>query len=374
MKKVNFASFSVGFVALSLWFAAFGATLFTTGAQQSNSQNQNGQQRPRQATAQPTPPVQTNAPAARTSPATQPTPPEVEEDNETITVESDLVNLSVRVVDRNGRIVSDVQPKEFKVFENNVEQKIEFVSKEDVPINYGLVVDNSGSLRPQIEKVIEASKTLIDANTPDDAAFVIRFVSSDKIELLQDFTKNKVELNEALESMFPEGGQTAIRDAVMLAAEKAAEYEKGKRLEEKTRRAIVLVTDGDDRQSVYEDEQLFRYLREADVQIYPIGFVNDLSDERGLIKKSDRGKAIKFLERLAQETGGKAYFPQSNAELPDIARAINSELRTQYSIGYTPLNTARDGSFRPVKVTIADDTKRGKRIPVTKPGYTRPKS
>lgn len=376
MKKVNFRSiyFFVGLLSLTVWFTAFGAAFFVTDAQQQQStQNSNGQQRPREANAQQTPP--TNKPSPNNPPATTATPPEVEEDNETIIVESDIVNLSVRVVDRNGRIVSDVNPKEFKVFENNAEQKIEFVSKEDVPINYGLVVDNSGSLRPQLLKVIESGKILIDANKPEDATFIIRFISSDKIEVLQDFTKSKDELNEALEDkMFIEPGQTAIRDAVMLAAEKASDYEKGKRLEEKTRRALILVTDGEDRDSYFKDEELFRVLREADVQIYPIGFVNDLSKDEGFIKKSPRDKAIKFLERLAQETGGKAYFPTSLEELPEIARAINNELRTQFVIAYTPTNTARDGSFRPIKVTIADDPKRGKRIPVTKPGYTRPKS
>ncbi len=373
MKKVSFRSicFFAGFFSLTVWFAAFGATFFAIDAQQQSAQNSNGQQRPREANAQQTPPA--SKPSPRVSPTTS--GEVVVQDEEVETVESDIVNLSVRVVDRNGRIVSDVNPKEFKVFENNAEQKIEFVSKEDVPINYGLVVDNSGSLRPQLLKVIETGKILIDANKPEDATFIIRFISSDKIEVLQDFTKSKTELNEALEDkMFIEPGQTAIRDAVMLAAEKASEYEKGKRLEEKTRRALILITDGEDRDSYYKDEELFRVLREADVQIYPIGFVNDLDKAEGFIKKSPRDKAIKFLERLAQETGGKAYFPNSLEELPEIARAINNELRTQFVIAYTPTNTARDGSFRPIKVTIVDDPKRGKRIPVTKPGYTRPKS
>ena len=120
-------------------------------------------------------------------------------------------------------------------------------------------------------------------------------------------------------------------------------------------------------------EDLFRTLREADVQIYPIGFVNELSKDEGFIKKSPRDKAIKLLERLAQETGGKAYFPQSLDELPTIANAINNELRTQYSIAYAPTNDKRDGSFRAIKVMIADDAKRGKRIPVTKNGRTAPK-
>lgn len=362
----------VGIFLAVLMFAAFGTSAFLTHAQQ--SQQNSNTQRPRQAAGQtPTPrtsPKPSLVPGAG-SPTASPTPPT--EDDEPLRVESDNVILSVRVVDRTGRIVADVRPDEFKVFEDGVAQPVESVSKEDVPINYGLVVDNSGSLRNQLEKVIEASKIIIGANKPQDEAFVVRFVSSDKVEVVQEFTSSKQDLNDAVDTFFPEGGATAIIDAVMLAAEKASEHEKGKRFEDKTRRALILITDGEDRESYYKVEELFKTLREADVQIYPIGFVNELSKDEGFIKKSPRDKAIKLLERMAQETGGKAYFPKSVDELPAIANAINSELRTQYSIAYAPTNDKRDGGFRAIKVMIADDAKRGKRIPVTKNGRTAPK-
>ena len=364
MKKFSFSIFGV--LAAAVWLI-FG-TAFFVSAQQTQT-NSNSKQRASQS---PTPPKTTqNVPSAAT-PKPTPTP---DDDNEVIKVENDLVNLSVRVVDKNGHIVSDVRPEEFKVFEDGVPQKVDFVSKEDVPINYGLVVDNSGSIRNQLEKVVDAGKIMIAANKPDDAAFVIRFISSEKIEILQEFTKNKSDLNDALENMYPEGGQTAIIDAVLLAAQKASDFEKNKRAEDKSRRALILITDGEDRDSYYKEEDLFRQLREADVQIYPIGFVNELSkDDGGIIKKSSRDKAVKLLERMAQETGGKAYFPNSLEELPDIARSINNELRTQYSIAYAPTNDKRDGAFRAIKVTINEDAKRGHRIPVTKNGRTAPKN
>lgn len=361
MNKFRLSFSLVGFFAAVLWLA-FGASAFLIEAQQ-NQANSNSQQRARNATAPqatPTPP----------KPNVSPTPETVVDDEEVLKVDTDNVILNVRVVDRNGRVVGDVRPEEFKVYEDGILQKIESVSKQEVPVNYGLVVDNSGSLRPQLEKVIEATKIMIRANRPEDATFVIRFTGSDNIELLTEFTKNKADLDEAVEKMFPEGGQTAVVDAVYLAAEKAAEYEKNKRREDKSRRAIILITDGEDRSSTYDEKQLFDMLREADVQIYPIGFVNDLSKDEGFIKKSPRDKAIKLLERLAQETGGKAYFPNSLNELPDIARSISSELRTQYVITYMPSNNNKDGTFRSVKVSVNDDPKRGKRIPVTKTGYT----
>jgi Ca-activated chloride channel family protein len=366
MKKINFSVF--GLLITALWLV-FGAAFFVSRAQQTQPSS-NVKRSPSQT---PTPPNQKQN--VLPSPKPTSTPSSGDDPDEVIKVENDLVNLSVRVVDRNGRIVSDVRPEEFKVFEDGVPQKVDFVSKEDVPINYGLVVDNSGSIRNQLAKVVDAGKIMIAANKQEDAAFVIRFISSEKIEILQEFTKSKDDLNDALENMYPEGGQTAIIDAVLLAAQKASEYEKGKRTEDKSRRALVLITDGEDRASYYKEEELFRQLREADVQIYPIGFVNELSkDDGGIIKKSSRDKAVKLLERMAQETGGKAYFPNSLEELPEIARSINNELRTQYSIGYAPTNDKRDGTFRAIKVVINEDTKRGHRIPITKTGRTAPKS
>ena len=111
-------------------------------------------------------------------------------------------------------------------------------------------------------------------------------------------------------------------------------------------------------------------MRESDVQIYVIGFVDDLSKEGGFIGKSPQGKAKALLERLASETGGKAYFPKSSAELPGLAREISNELRTQYSIGYIPSNDRKDGTYRTIKVQVDDGPGNQKRIAVSKAGRT----
>lgn len=314
----------------------------------------------------PTPAVKT--PTATPTPAATPAPTPNPED-EIIKVDVDLVNLSVRVIDRNNRPINNLTKNDFTVFENNVPQPIEFFSRAEVPTNYSLVIDNSGSLRQQLEKVIEAGKIITNTNRADDETSIIRFVSSDKIEIVQDFTANKEEINDALDNLFIEGGQTAIIDAVYLAAEKVTEYEKKDGIERK-RRALILVSDGEDRDSYYKEQQLFELLRETDVQIYVIGFVNDLSKEGGFISKSPQAKAKSFLEKLATETGGKSYFPNSINELTQIAQDISSELRTQYSIGYAPTNDLRDGSYRAIKVQIADGPNKQKRIAVTRSGRT----
>jgi Ca-activated chloride channel family protein len=316
------------------------------------------------------PPAATATPGAQASPNASPTPPELKgqeiEEGEIITIDTNLVNLHVRVIDRNNRPVNDVKREEFRVFEDNAPQKVEFFSREEVPISYGLVVDNSGSMKPLLEKVIEATRVLINENKPGDETFLLRFVDSDEIKLLQDFTANKDDLFDALDQMHTEGGQTAIVDAVYLAAEHTAEYKKGDALNDKRRRAMILVTDGEDRSSYYKLTQLFDFLRENDVQIYVIGFTSELDAEGGFIRKSSKDKATELINKLATETGGRAFFPASLAELPGVAHEITKDMRTQYVIGYYPTNGKRDGTVRQIKVQVADEGKRDHRIAITR--------
>jgi Ca-activated chloride channel homolog len=311
---------------------------------------------------------QTNSDRARTAGKPSPTPLPIKEEEGIIKVETELVNLNVRVIDRNNRPISGVRESDFKIYEDGVPQRIEFFSFSEVPTNYGIVIDNSGSLRQQLEKVIEAGKILVNTNRPADETMIIRFVSRDKITIEQNFTSNKTDLNDSLDNLFIEGGQTAVIDAVYLAAEKVSEYEKTRGKEDRKRRALVIVSDGEDRDSFYTEAQLFEMLRETDVQIYAIGFVNDLSKDGGFISKSPQGKAKALLERMATETGGKAYFPNSTAELAGLAKEIAAELRLQYSIGYIPSNDRKDGTYRNIKVVVADGPNNQKRIPITKAG------
>ena len=314
--------------------------------------------------------AQSRTPSPTATPSQSPTAKPTETPEEVIKVEIELVNLNVRVIDRNNRPVNNLLEKEFKVLEDGVAQQIDFFSKSEVPTNYGIVVDNSGSMRQQLDKVVEAGKVLVNTNRADDETLIIRFVGRDKIEIEQPFTSNKTDLNDALDNLYIEGGQTAVIDAVYLAVENIDEYERAKRTETSKRRALILVTDGEDRNSFYNEKQLFDLLRESEVQIYVIGFVDDLSKEGGFISKSPQAKAKAFLERIAAESGGKAYFPKNTAELPDLAREISSELRTQYSIGYIPSNDKRDGTYRNIKVSVADGPNAQKRVAVTRAGRT----
>ena len=347
------------------------------------TRQQDGRSR-RTGTAQPTatptrtaqPPILDEAPPP---PPAKPTPiptPDVEgaeiDEGATIKIDANLVNLQVRVIDRFNSPINNVREGDFKVYEDGVLQPIFKVTREEVPISYGLAVDNSGSMRSQIDKVIEAAKSIVNSNKPGDETFLVRFIDSDKIETLQDFTPSKQALMDALDSMFIEGGQTAIVDAVYLSSEHVSRYKKTD-FDDRRRRALILVTDGEERNSFYKKDQLFAKLREEDVQIFVIGFVNELDKEGGFIRNSPREEAMNFMNRLAKETGGRAFYPTSLSELPGIANEIIRDLRTQYVVSYNPTNKARDGSFRSIRVAVAEGTGGEKRIALTRTGRIAPK-
>lgn len=373
---------------LTIWFSALAALSVIVAGVTS------AQQRPRTttspATATPTPqqpaptPVQTGPggriapqlgeppppPILRPKPTPTPDPTSAEiDEGSTIRINADLVTLNVRVIDRNNRPINGIRQDEFKIYEDGVPQPIFSFTQEEVPVIYGMAVDTSGSLRPAFDQVIAAAKTIIDSNKPGDETFLERFISSDKIETVQDFTSSKDALMDGLDTLYIEGGQTAVIDGVYLAAEHVAQYKKSGD-DDRRRRALIVVTDGEDRASYYSQEQLFRQLREQDVQIYVIGFVNELEAERGLIRKSPRGKAVDLINKLATETGGRAFFPQSISELPGIANEIVRDLRTQYVISYDPTNKTHDGTYRSIKVVVNQPSGAEKRIALTRSGRT----
>jgi Ca-activated chloride channel family protein len=300
------------------------------------------------------------------TPTPDPNSAEISE-NDILKINADLVTLNVRVIDRNNRPINGIGKNEFKVYEDGVEQPIFSFTQEEVPVIYGLAVDTSGSLRPQFNQVIDAAKTIINSNKVGDETFLERFISSDKIETVQDFSPSKDALLDGLDNLYIEGGQTAVIDGVYLAAEHVAEYKKGSG-DDRRRRALIVVTDGEDRASYYSEAELFRRLREEDVQIYVIGFVTELEADKGLIRKSPRDKAVNLINKLASETGGRAFFPQSISELPAVANEIVRDLRTQYVISYDPTNKAHDGTYRTIKVVVDQPGGGDKRIALTRSG------
>jgi Ca-activated chloride channel homolog len=260
----------------------------------------------------------------------------------TIGVNVDLVLTYTSVFDKAGRFVSGLKKENFKLFEDGVEQKITAFSQEDVPVSMGILLDLSGSMRKKIEQVNKAALAFMMASNPQDEVFLIGF--SDETDLLQDYTSDIDEIKDALDNIVVSGG-TAAYDAIYLGVQKAQTGSKPKK-------AVVVITDGNDQDSYYKLDELLAKVQESDVQIFCIGLLDPIS-KRGLFRKSEEEKARDALIKISEETGGKAFFPGQVDDIHGIVSEIASELRNQYSIGYFSNNSARDGSWRRVKVEIS---------------------
>jgi Ca-activated chloride channel family protein len=302
-------------------------------------------------TAEPPAPTPTPAPEAA---APTPAPP--------------TVRLGLTVVDDKNRMADDVRREDVRVFEDGVEQAVGSFEKESPPASYGLVVDNSGSVRSRIHLVIAAAKFIAASNRPDDETFLVRFIDSRNISVFQGMTANTAAVQRALEEMFVEGGQTAVIDAVYTSAEYLLKNSKPAG-DSPRRRALVLISDGEDRASYYKLDQLLTLLREGDIQVFCVGFVTDL--ERGDSfggGRNKRDKAESLLQRLAAETGGRAFFPGNVKELQEAAEEVVKNLRTQYVVGYAPTEAPTTKASRKIEVRLAETKGKAKRKAVHRPG------
>lgn len=288
--------------------------------------------------------------------------PDPEQEDGVFKIDAQLVTLDVSILDKNNKFITGIQQNKFQVFEDQIAQKIEFFSQEEVPISYGIVIDTSGSMRKRLSTVVKAAKTLISLSRPGDEVFIIDMKDTSNIELLEDFTTSMEDANDALDNMVS-GGGTSLLDGVVLGGEHA---KAGKN----RRKALLVISDGDERDSTYTVEQTLDKLREFDVQLYMIGFPEEVAEDGGLFKRSPRKKAIELINKLTTESGGQAYFPRDLADLEPIAKKIGADLRSQYSIGYYPSNSKLDGSFRKLKVVLNDNKDYAVR---TRSGYYAPK-
>jgi Ca-activated chloride channel family protein len=269
------------------------------------------------------------------------------------------VQFSVLVTDMNGH-VDDLDRADFKILEDGVPQQLSFFIKRQAPLEYGLLVDTSGSLRAQFNMVMNAANVFVSTNAPADEMFLVRFVSTDKIEMIQDWTSDQLLLRKRLDNLFIEGGQSAIIDAVYEAANHLFQRLKTER--SPRRAGLVLITDGEDRASYYNERQLIKLVRELNVQVFVIGFTRDLG-------KGSNWKATNLLTKLAQESGGDAFFPSSPPDLAAAIQRIHLELGGQYVMGYTSTNQIRDKTRRQIQIEIADGPSGNKRFPLSPRSY-----
>ena len=279
----------------------------------------------------------------------------------TIGVNVDLVVVHTTVLDKSGHFVSGLKKEDFRIYEDGIAQTISLFSQEDVPVSLGIVIDTSGSMRNKIDNVNKAALAFIKASNPQDEVFLIGF--NDQVELLEDYTSDLEAIADALDNIIVSGG-TALYDAIHLAVAKA---QKGI----KPKKAIILISDGEDRDSYYKLEEMVNKVQESDVQVYSVGFLNPIP-EKGLFgrwSKSVPEKAHDALQLISEDTGAKAFFPQRVSEIDKIVFEVAYELRNQYSIGYISTNTSRDGSYRRLKVEI-DPGKAAGRLLRYRRGYT----
>lgn len=277
----------------------------------------------------------------------------------TIIVDTDLVSLDVTVVDNGNQPVYDLAAEDFAVYEDKVKQQIDNVSRAEVPLSFGLVIDTSGSMKSKLQTVIEAGSLLVKQMREQDEAFVASFKAEP--ELIQDFTTDRRELEDALNEMYTSGG-TALLDAIIATADYA--QEKGKR----RRKALVVISDGLEKNSAVKEKEVLEAIKEDEVQLYIVGFVDEEDNDKSLFGKSASKRAKDLLLRLAEDSGGRVYFPKEVSEMPQVAAQIAKDLRTQYVVNYYPSNERRDGTFRTVKVQVTPKGNR-KLIARTRQGY-----
>jgi Ca-activated chloride channel family protein len=259
-----------------------------------------------------------------------------------------LVTLNMRVTDSSGRSITDLRKEDLQLFDEGNLETISHFSKEDLPITYGLVIDASGSLKPHFRPLLEASQQIIAANRPNDETFIVRFVTSNNIQVLQELTSDKETLKRALSGLKIEMGQTALIDALYIAAQYAIEHRKAG---DKRHFALVLISDGEDRASYYRENQLFELLKKSNLQVFIVGLIGELEEGRSLVRKSPRQTATDFINKLAQETGGQAFILSSTKEISDVTLRVTEMLGTRYVIGYTP-TTKLDKLKRKVQVKL----------------------
>jgi Ca-activated chloride channel homolog len=275
----------------------------------------------------------------------------------------DLVVLHVTVTNSAGQFVSDLKEGNFRVSEDKIEQKVSFFSRDDIPVTMGLVIDNSGSMREKRQEVNTAAMTFVRTSNPQDEAFVVNFNDEYYLDTDGDFTSDQRDLNEAL-SRIDTRGSTALYDAVIGSLEHLKKGHKDKRV-------LLLITDGDDDASRMSFEDTIKEAEKSNAAIYTIGVFSD--DDRKNDKRMVR-HSKKVLQELAEATGGQAYFPDNLADVTPICEQVASEIRNQYTIGYYPTNSAKDGTFRPVHVDVIPTEHTGKLTVRTRTGYYAPKA
>ena len=256
-----------------------------------------------------------------------------------IHVDVDLALLNVTVTDPYSRIVTGLEADNFRVFEDNIEQEVVNFSSEDVPISIGVILDLSGSMANKLGKAKEAALQFFKTANPEDEFFLVGF--NERAQVLSPFTSNVEDLEGRMLTASAKG-KTALLDGIYLGLTKMRDAQNGKR-------ALLIISDGGDNNSRYNEKDIKQLVREADTQLYSIGIFEPIA-YRSRTPEELNGPSL--LNEMTELTGGRAFTIENLNDLPDIAAKIGMELRNQYILGYRPSNKAHDARWRKIKLKL----------------------
>lgn len=263
-------------------------------------------------------------------PWTQANGEKVEDQPPRFRVDVDTVVVRVTVTDPLNRYVIGLDQDHFKIFENRIEQPISHFSNDKAPVSVGIILDVSGSMSPHILSARNSIVRFLEQGDPSDEYFLLTF--NERSMLSQDFTPRSENIQNQITIANPKG-RTALYDAIYAGLEKIKDAGNDKK-------ALIVITDGEDNSSRYTFSDIRDFARESDVQIYVIGEKGQLGYGRGII-----GEIVSL-------TGGRAFFPNSFKQLDYFCDLIHTELRNQYVIGYTPIDRSFDGKYRRIRVRL----------------------
>jgi Ca-activated chloride channel family protein len=257
----------------------------------------------------------------------------------------EIINLNLSVTDARNNFVVDLGQKDFAVFEDGIRQDLTLFTHENLPISMVLMIDCSASMDEKLKTAQAAAIRFTKTLRPQDLAQVVEF--NDRATTLQPFTNDLGALEAAILKT-EAAGPTALHNALYIALK---DLMRDKKAAELRRRAIVLLSDGEDTASLVTDDQVIELARKSEINIYVISLRQNRPSDRGTQKFS---QAEYLVTTLTRDTGGRAYFPNSLSELDRVYDLIAEELRTLYSIGYVSSNSRRDGKWRRIVVRVPD--------------------
>ncbi len=261
-----------------------------------------------------------------------------------------LVVLHASVVDKHGKMLTNLKQNEFKVFENGTLQQVKIFRREDVPVSLGIIIDDSGSMQTKRARVEAAALSLVKESNPQDEVFIVNF--NDEWYLDVPFTSDIHKMEQGIAKIDSRGG-TAMRDAISASLDYMKEKAK------KDKKVLLIITDGTDTASNTSLEKVVARCNQSETLVYAIGLFTEEERHEG-------AKAKRALSELTTTTGGLAYYPKDVSEVQALASEIAQDIRNQYTIAYTPAIQELDGSYRQIKVTVDGP---GKPTVRTRSGY-----